>query len=201
MKTPLRRGFYLGAVLVLDRNQTSWFKLKRKTVRHAMPTNCSIENCARPALTRGMCRSHYVRWSKHGDPLGGRHYPAISDELVWLERSLTEVLDECIEWPFRCSGGYGHVSRRVPGAPSASRVVCYMVYGAPPTRKHQAAHSCGKGHKGCVNWRHLSWKTPRENEADKLLHGTDRASVVARLRAERAARIPPLARMRAERLP
>lgn len=35
-----------------------------------------------------------------------------------------------------------------------------------------AAHSCGKGSSGCVAKRHLSWKTPSENEADKLVHGT-----------------------------
>lgn len=38
----------------------------------------------------------------------------------------------------------------------------------PPTPKHDAAHSCGKGKNGCVTKRHLSWKTRKENEADKI---------------------------------
>lgn len=32
--------------------------------------------------------------------------------------------------------------------------------------------SCGNGHLGCIASAHISWKTRRENEADKLVHGT-----------------------------
>jgi hypothetical protein len=42
----------------------------------------------------------------------------------------------------------------------------------PPSSKYQAAHKCGNGHLGCVNPKHLSWKTRAENEADKIAHGT-----------------------------
>lgn len=49
---------------------------------------------------------------------------------------------------------------------------CKSQHGDPPTPKHQAAHSCGNGHLGCVASAHLSWKTKIENEADKILHGT-----------------------------
>jgi len=55
----------------------------------------------------------------------------------------------------------------------ASRYVCELVRGKPPTPKHEAAHSCGKGHDGCIAPGHLSWKTATQNAADKLLHGTD----------------------------
>jgi hypothetical protein len=47
-----------------------------------------------------------------------------------------------------------------------------MTNGPPPTSKHQAAHSCGKGNLGCVSPKHLSWKTRAENEADKIEAGT-----------------------------
>lgn len=30
---------------------------------------CSIEDCGRPARTRGWCGRHYQRWCNHGDPL------------------------------------------------------------------------------------------------------------------------------------
>jgi DNA-binding transcriptional regulator YiaG len=36
-----------------------------------------------------------------------------------------------------------------------------------------AAHSCGKGHEGCVNPAHLRWDTRSGNFSDKLAHGTD----------------------------
>src|SRR5690606_29105850 len=44
--------------------------------------------------------------------------------------------------------------------------------GPPPTVEHEAAHSCGKGHEGCVNPHHLRWATSTENKADTLIHGT-----------------------------
>jgi hypothetical protein len=44
--------------------------------------------------------------------------------------------------------------------------------GPSPTPRHEAAHSCGNGHLGCVSPRHLSWKTHKENMADKVQHGT-----------------------------
>jgi HNH endonuclease len=57
--------------------------------------------------------------------------------------------------------------------------MCELAYGPAPSPRHQVAHSCGKGHEGCVNPRHLRWATPKENSADMVLHGTA-------LRGERA---------------
>ena len=79
--------------------------------------------------------------------------------------------DACLPWPFAASRGVGRV--KVCGkAQIAHRVVCKAAHGEPPTPAHAAAHSCGNGHTGCVNPRHLRWATHTENEADKLLHGT-----------------------------
>jgi hypothetical protein len=50
--------------------------------------------------------------------------------------------------------------------------MCQLVHGDPPTPAHQAAHSCGSGHLGCVNPKHLSWKTQSENQLDCREHGT-----------------------------
>lgn len=88
------------------------------------------------------------------------------------EVALTFSGDECLPWPFGDNGkGYGvfHVKRR---AVSAHGYVCERTYGPRPTRDHEAAHSCGKGHLGCVNPRHLRWATRSENSADKVAHGT-----------------------------
>jgi len=52
--------------------------------------------------------------------------------------------------------------------------MCILAHGEPPTPAHQASHSCGKGHEGCVSPRHLRWATASENEADKIDHGTVR---------------------------
>ncbi|WP_425339241.1 hypothetical protein [Methylorubrum extorquens] len=50
--------------------------------------------------------------------------------------------------------------------------MCALVHGPAPSEKHQVAHSCGKGHTGCVSPKHLRWATPLENANDKRLHGT-----------------------------
>jgi hypothetical protein len=90
-----------------------------------------------------------------------------------LEKTvLTYEGDECLIWPYaKAANGYGRI--RIDGRTRVvSQVVCEMAHGDKPTNKHQAAHSCGNGMDGCVTKRHLSWKTRKENEADKLLHGT-----------------------------
>jgi hypothetical protein len=79
--------------------------------------------------------------------------------------------DECLAWPFSKGRGYGMVwvdGRMVV----ASRYICELAHGAPPTPEHEAAHSCGKGHEACVTKGHLDWKTPAQNQADRVIHGT-----------------------------
>lgn len=34
---------------------------------------CSIEDCPKPARTRGWCAAHYEHWRKYGDPLAERY--------------------------------------------------------------------------------------------------------------------------------
>lgn len=95
-----------------------------------------------------------------------------------LENWISEVAlcfdgDECLIWPFyRNPQGYGMITRY--GRPHiASRVVCVAKHGPPPAKHYQAAHSCNNGSGGCVNPKHLVWKTPAENQADRKLAGTD----------------------------
>jgi hypothetical protein len=91
--------------------------------------------------------------------------------LHWLlEVALEYEGDECLRWPFSKTG-YGIVTYNGRKT-RPSRVMCLMKYGAPPTTKHQAAHSCARGHEGCVNPRHLRWATPAENQNDRIAHGT-----------------------------
>ena len=43
---------------------------RRKNGRYLPdPLACTIPECASPVLSRGMCRKHYDRWRKWGDPL------------------------------------------------------------------------------------------------------------------------------------
>lgn len=78
----------------------------------------------------------------------------------------------CLIWPFsRQPSGYGALGYNGKQC-YAHRLMCEMVKGPAPTTRHEAAHSCGRGRDGCVDPRHLDWKTPTENALDCAGHGT-----------------------------
>lgn len=77
---------------------------------------------------------------------------------------------DCLPWPFTSHRrGYGKM-RRGKQTGFVSRFLCEELHGPPPTETHHAAHNCGNA--WCVNPTHITWKTPVENEADKVAHGT-----------------------------
>ncbi|RWO34773.1 MAG: hypothetical protein EOS10_00270 [Mesorhizobium sp.] len=128
---------------------------------------CSISDCGKSHAARGWCIVHYQRWSRHGDPLAGRKTMNGEPQRYYREVVLTYEGDECIPWPYVVSfGGYGRM-KKDGTMQFVHRLVCAEVNGPPPTPDHEAAHSCGKGHLACVTKRHLSWKTPKENCAER----------------------------------
>lgn len=77
----------------------------------------------------------------------------------------------CLTWPYsRDDKGYGILGNE-GRVLKAHRVMCELVHGPAPLG-HEASHSCGRGHLGCVNPTHLSWKTRSENQLDRRRHGT-----------------------------
>lgn len=135
------------------------------------PRVCSVEGCGSDARVRGFCNKHWLRFRRHGDPTAGRLPNGVAIE--FLENIvLAHKGIDCLIWPFRRSEqGYGLIP--IDGRDCyVSNEVCRRIRGERPTSTHEAAHSCGKGHLGCVSPNHLSWKTKAENEADKVLHGT-----------------------------
>lgn len=87
---------------------------------------------------------------------------------AWIRAHLDYPHDWCLIWPFaRIPSGYAlfggeHIS--------VHRFMCEYRNGPQPADKPQAAHSCGRGHEGCVNPRHLSWKSNSENQIDRFRH-------------------------------
>lgn len=136
-----------------------------------MAKTCSVPDCGKAHLAKGYCAAHYQRMRTYGDPLGGR---AADGEAMryFREVALNYNGEECLIWPYaRTPKGYGrlwHDGRRK----FVHRLVCEEANGPPPSPEHQAAHRCGNGHEGCCAKQHLAWKTPAENEADKIVHGT-----------------------------
>lgn len=103
----------------------------------------------------------------------GGHNKGKGDCVMWLRNHAFYDGSNCLIWPFtRNTKGYGYLGFEGKVI-RAHRFMCTLFRGLPPSPKHEAAHSCGNGHKGCVNPHHLHWKTRIENERDKLLHGTN----------------------------
>lgn len=131
---------------------------------------CTVPGCSKPAHTQQLCTGHYARLRKHGDPQGGRTLNGVARE--YFETTVMNYRgDECPIWPGRRINGYGSMSLNGKDV-IVSRQVCERLYGPPPSPDHQAAHSCGKGKGGCVAPHHLRWATRKENDQDKLIHGT-----------------------------
>ena len=143
---------------------------------NGMMKTCSVEGCSKPHKAHGWCMNHYYRWRAHGDPCGGG--PSHGDAMKFLTETVLNFSgDECLIWPFararsRRHRGYGHL--KIEGKTvQAHRYACEHVHGAAPFPAAQAAHSCGNGHLGCCNPKHVSWKTASENQLDRITHGTD----------------------------
>lgn len=134
---------------------------------------CSMPNCNNAHYGRGWCHLHYKRWRKHGDPsICLVPQPEEGAPIAFLDTALAHVGDDCLIWPFaRSTTGRGQVW--LDGKLQfAHRVVCRRAHGDPPSTDYEVAHSCGRGHEGCVAPSHLRWTTHTNNMADTLLHGT-----------------------------
>jgi hypothetical protein len=91
----------------------------------------------------------------------------------FLEKAVSHQGPNCLIWPFHRDGdGYARITPRF-GTRFACRYVCIRVNGQAGSLREQAAHTCGKGSLGCVSGAHLIWKTPKENCADRKIHGTE----------------------------
>lgn len=117
---------------------------------------------------------------------------------AWVREHLDYPHDWCLLWPF--SRGEGKTTQFGRGI-NLPRFMCEYRNGPPPTVKHQAAHSCGRGHDGCANPNHLSWKTNSENQLERYQHSgvTKRAKLtpeqVDEIRALKdRARVPDIAK-------
>lgn len=136
---------------------------------------CSIDGCCKPAKTRNMCGAHYEKWRKNPSSKKGQANGALER---WIRAHLNFDGDECLIWPFaRMPIGYA-CAVTIDGIRTyAHRHICRLIHGDPPQPKLDTAHSCGNGHLGCVNPKHLSWKTRKGNMQDQIDHGrTQRGS-------------------------
>jgi hypothetical protein len=87
--------------------------------------------------------------------------------LFW--KCVSQETDNCIFWPRPSKYGRARGQIFVGGRNvSLSRAACVHAHGAPPDGFFHAAHKCGQ--PSCINPRHLSWKTAKENGEDQRHH-------------------------------
>lgn len=112
---------------------------------------------------------------------GGRGSKGKGQLYLWLKDHVGHVGDECLIWPFtRIETGYGTLSFEGKIV-KAHRMMCTMAHGEPPEPRYHAAHSCHRGHLGCVHPGHLSWKTPSENTREYVEQNGGTVNHVRRL--------------------
>lgn len=103
---------------------------------------------------------------------GRRYNSGEGPNFKWLLAHVNYQGDNCLPWPFAKDRRVGRGLIGYKGVQYwAHRLMCILAHGEPPTPKHQAAHNCGKGHFGCVNPRHLEWKTNSQNQRDRAKNG------------------------------
>lgn len=139
---------------------------ERKEAVRAERRVCTVPGCYRTHVARGYCKKHYLRWSRNGDPLGGRSTPG-EQHRYFREVVIPYKGDDCLIWPYsRTKRGYGGINFKGEKM-EVHRLACIEVHGPPQGERYMAAHSCGNGHLGCCNPKHLRWATPAENGMDK----------------------------------
>lgn len=138
---------------------------------------CSVADCGKPIGhgRKGMCGGHYQMNYKRGTTV--RLLAPQGEPEAWLRAHVNHQGDECLTWPFaRTSDGVGRMGKKIEigefRTAQAPRAMCALAHGLPPFETAQAAHSCGKGHLGCINPRHLRWRSPAANTREKVEHGT-----------------------------
>jgi hypothetical protein len=110
--------------------------------------------------------------------------------ITFLREHMADEDGECLIWPLsRHPTGYGTFGYEGK-QPYAHRFMCELVNGPAPSPEHEAAHSCSRGHEGCVHPKHLSWKTRSGNQRDRYRNGAKRGWMGRRkLTEEQAAEI------------
>jgi DNA-binding transcriptional regulator YiaG len=102
----------------------------------------------------------------------GDYHKGKGKGVTWIRKHIGYCSDDCLPWPFAKDPHYGRGIFGLNGKVLwAHRYMCELVHGPAPDDRPQAAHSCGNGHLGCCNPRHLSWKTNSENQLDRVSHG------------------------------
>lgn len=121
-------------------------------------TTCKIEACEKPVRTGGWCNAHYLRFLRHGDPLGGKAALYRNPTEAFAARTRHE--GECIIWTGSRDGqGYGQL-RIGDQLIKAHRFAWEQIRGPIPEGQY-LDHICWN--KACCRIEHLRLASHAEN--------------------------------------
>ena len=129
---------------------------------------CSIEECKKPARTRGWCEMHYGRWRRNGDPdvvLKKRASGGFSAIERFSESYFIE--NDCWSWNNTVSM-YGYGRFWEDGTEHLAHRWSYEHHFGPIPEGLELDHLCRN--RKCVNPEHLEPVTSKENR-ERGLHG------------------------------
>jgi hypothetical protein len=130
---------------------------------------CTVNTCEKPIIARGLCTTHYKRWSRNGH-LGVNCYKGETDVKSFLMSKCVKN-GACWEWSGSLDGnGYGLSMSALPNERLVHRI-SWIVFNGKKIPKSDSYHGVCVLHKcdnpSCFNPDHLFLGTHKDNMADR----------------------------------
>ena len=143
---------------------------------------CAIEGCNNPTYSNGgrwnsrpdtlttkYCRKH-VRWFQKYGSFDTPKYANGSLEFNFWKHVDKRGENDCWNWTANlCRGGYGSVWNRKTNRNIAAHKFSYELHYGQIIKGNHIIHSCDN--KACVNPKHLSQGTPKQNTNEAIERG------------------------------
>jgi|LGVE01.1.fsa_nt_gb hypothetical protein len=129
---------------------------------------CVIDGCEEKIQARGLCKKHYTRLLRHGDPEFTKVETGTPEERFWAHVKKGGAND-C--WLFDILDGKGYGIHSIGNKGVRAHRFAYELLVGPIPDGLVVRHRCRS--KNCVNPKHLEVGTQKDNALDRLRDGTE----------------------------